>query len=75
MAVAQQDDSWKVVKDVVRNLIDGQPKKVELSNSVCWCRFQSQDDAVQAYGMNKQSFLLSMADRRQIRGSDRTELV
>lgn len=72
MAVAQQEDSWKVVKDVVRNLIDGQPKKVELKGSECWCRFSTQDDAIQAYGMNKHELLWSMADHHQIRGFVRT---
>ncbi|KAL8852211.1 MAG: hypothetical protein Q9221_002921 [Calogaya cf. arnoldii] len=46
--VAQQENSWKVVKDVVRNLIDGQPKKVELKEPSFWCGFQSLDDAIQA---------------------------
>ncbi|KAL8672353.1 MAG: hypothetical protein Q9168_003173 [Polycauliona sp. 1 TL-2023] len=48
-AVAQREDSWKTVKDVVRNLIDGQPKKVELNRLAFWCEIQSQDDAIQAH--------------------------
>ncbi|KAL8767979.1 MAG: hypothetical protein Q9209_005650 [Squamulea sp. 1 TL-2023] len=52
--VAQQENSWKIVKDVVRNLIDGQPKKVDLSSSIFWCGFQSHDDVIQAYGMGKE---------------------
>ncbi|KAL8913755.1 MAG: hypothetical protein Q9171_001489 [Xanthocarpia ochracea] len=55
-AVAQQENSWKVVKDVVRNLIDGQPKKVELADSIFWCGLQSHDDAIQVYGMEKQDW-------------------
>lgn len=53
-AVSRQEDYWKVVKDVVRNIIDGQPKKVDpFFNSkgrlVFLCTFQSKDDAMKAY--------------------------
>ncbi|KAL8734958.1 MAG: hypothetical protein Q9181_003007 [Wetmoreana brouardii] len=53
-AVAQPEDGWKIVKDVVRNIIDGQPKKVVFNKDhpddpVCFCAVQSLNDAKQAY--------------------------
>ncbi|KAL8704985.1 MAG: hypothetical protein Q9201_001882 [Fulgogasparrea decipioides] len=53
-AVAQPEDGWKVVKDVVRDIIDGQPKKVVFKadhhyDLICLCSVQSLHDARQAY--------------------------
>ncbi|KAL8700976.1 MAG: hypothetical protein Q9224_000717 [Gallowayella concinna] len=42
------EDSWKVVKDAVRNLIDGQPRQVNLRDSVFWFTVDSRGDAEKA---------------------------
>ncbi|KAL8818868.1 MAG: hypothetical protein Q9223_002587 [Gallowayella weberi] len=47
--VALLEDSWKVVKDTVRNLIDGQPRQVNLRDSVFWFTVDSREDAEKAY--------------------------
>lgn len=60
-AVTQQEDSWKVIKDVIRNIIDGQPKKVNSffgkDNDLVLCTVQSADDAMKAYGKGTSSLL------------------
>ncbi|KAI4152318.1 MAG: hypothetical protein L6R39_001843 [Caloplaca ligustica] len=58
--VARREDSWRIVKDVVRNVIDGQPKKGDFwddanNGRVFAIGVQDRDDAVQAYGRRAQS--------------------
>ncbi|KAI4200285.1 MAG: hypothetical protein LQ350_004033 [Teloschistes chrysophthalmus] len=47
-----KEDSWKNIKDVIRNVIDGQPGKVYLvlEQRMYICSVQSLEDALQAYG-------------------------
>ncbi|KAL8799022.1 MAG: hypothetical protein Q9182_006201 [Xanthomendoza sp. 2 TL-2023] len=63
--VALLEDSWKVVKDTVRNLIDGQPRQVNLRDSVFWFTVDSREDAEKACGMTTHTPLQQTANHRQ----------
>ncbi len=78
--VARKEEAWKAVKDVLRDVIDGQPKRGDFwddynngNRRVYSGYVQTKDDALQAYGTN--SHVISIADftdRYFSRGSCRT---
>ncbi|KAL8778957.1 MAG: hypothetical protein Q9194_001707 [Teloschistes cf. exilis] len=51
-AVIMNPDSWKIIKDVIREVIDGQPGSANFppEQRMCICTVRSLNDALQAYG-------------------------
>lgn len=60
--VARKEEAWKAVKDVLRDVIDGQPKRGDFwddynndNRRVYSGYVQTKDDALQAYGIKVKS--------------------
>lgn len=78
--VARKEEAWKAVKDVLRDVIDGQPKRGDFwddynngNRRVYSGYVQTKDDALQAYGMNSHvSRIADCTDRCVSRDTCRT---